>query len=577
MLVVQCFAAREHNQRRMNRRTQDLTARELEVLHLIRVGLTNDEIAERLTITSDGVKYHVSQILSKLGVSSRHEAVAAVFRERRQSWWERALASTALRIATGGVAVVVIAFVVLLVFGVLRSGSADRPDISGLTVESVLGSVQQAATKPGQVLHTRVDVGIGEGGGDHYAMAQLWVDPTNKAVRREYRVDPAHEAYDQPNDGTAIVVGDYSYLAVEPGKAHRAEIKGVVGCAGISDAWMAVLLLCGGVGSSYMPTSVTQPRIESGVFRGTSAVVIVYQTTTTGEVPGAPPATAPPFDPGSTGGLPTVPSELETVTLTWRIYLDANDYLPIGNTYSTSAGADRSSVFEAAYNNEFVPMDKEIETLLDPGSIGYGVSKADVEPLLDQIVSKVTVYWLGQDFAGDGLGELVLARILPGEQQGGVQQTYAVGGELVYKAPDGAPEVQLFLWRRADWETFLTGAEGRILTNAACARTEEGEVDGGHSIVYQLPQLQFVEPSRTPMVVSPGGTPAPPPAPQTPEPPLTPGPNESQCNFERSQTALVDTTIGVAEYGDVVVQARSNGYVSTPALMRTLLQRLRPR
>jgi photosystem II stability/assembly factor-like uncharacterized protein/DNA-binding CsgD family transcriptional regulator len=67
-----------------------LTPREREVLALIRDGLSNDDIGARLGISVDGVKYHVSQILSKLGVSSRQEA--ADWNEELPPWWQRALA-----------------------------------------------------------------------------------------------------------------------------------------------------------------------------------------------------------------------------------------------------------------------------------------------------------------------------------------------------------------------------------------------------------------------------------------------------------------------------------------------------
>ncbi len=52
-----------------------LSARELEVLHLLARGASNQEIAEELVVAVDTVKRHVSNILSKLGVSNRTRAV----------------------------------------------------------------------------------------------------------------------------------------------------------------------------------------------------------------------------------------------------------------------------------------------------------------------------------------------------------------------------------------------------------------------------------------------------------------------------------------------------------------------
>ncbi len=53
-----------------------LTPREQEVLALLREGLTNQQIADRLDISLAGARYHVSEILSKLGVATRQEAAA---------------------------------------------------------------------------------------------------------------------------------------------------------------------------------------------------------------------------------------------------------------------------------------------------------------------------------------------------------------------------------------------------------------------------------------------------------------------------------------------------------------------
>jgi DNA-binding CsgD family transcriptional regulator len=110
---------------RGRRRPTGLTEREREVLAFIRVGLTNEEIAGRLGITLDGAKYHVSQILQKLGVASREEA-AALPDERTAPWWARALAwSAAAKVALAAGAVASVAAVGVLTWAVATTGSGD--------------------------------------------------------------------------------------------------------------------------------------------------------------------------------------------------------------------------------------------------------------------------------------------------------------------------------------------------------------------------------------------------------------------------------------------------------------------
>jgi DNA-binding NarL/FixJ family response regulator len=58
-----------------NEMVETLTEREVEILQLMALGLTNKQIAGRLGISPHTVKFHVSAIFGKMGTTNRTETV----------------------------------------------------------------------------------------------------------------------------------------------------------------------------------------------------------------------------------------------------------------------------------------------------------------------------------------------------------------------------------------------------------------------------------------------------------------------------------------------------------------------
>jgi DNA-binding CsgD family transcriptional regulator len=109
-----------------------LTPREWEVLDLLRERLTNEQIAERLGITLDGAKYHVSEILSKLGVATREEAAAWTSARVRPSWQRLIALPVAAKVAGVLTLVTVAAGLGVLAWGVAETGGPPEQAPSGV-------------------------------------------------------------------------------------------------------------------------------------------------------------------------------------------------------------------------------------------------------------------------------------------------------------------------------------------------------------------------------------------------------------------------------------------------------------
>ncbi len=210
-----------------------LTPREWEVLALVREGLSNTQIAERLGISYAGAKYHVQEILSKLGVSTREEAArwSPEAGPAGRAWvlaplafiWRKApgpaayaAGATALIAVVGGLALLA----VLLLRGGGPGASAKLPITLGgdrLGISALDGNPPVALTGPGSYSGAVVGAdgrlryfrSTGETGfyrlsGDKPELV-IPVPPLAGVFFGEWSPDGSKAAWIQPTGGTSVL------------------------------------------------------------------------------------------------------------------------------------------------------------------------------------------------------------------------------------------------------------------------------------------------------------------------------------------------------------------------------------
>ncbi|MDH3575902.1 MAG: response regulator transcription factor [Desulfobacteraceae bacterium] len=73
-MMTKCIFEGTDNDKSLKKGSDDLTERQIEILALIAVGATNDEIADKLCISSHTVKTHLYRIFKKINVPNRVQA-----------------------------------------------------------------------------------------------------------------------------------------------------------------------------------------------------------------------------------------------------------------------------------------------------------------------------------------------------------------------------------------------------------------------------------------------------------------------------------------------------------------------
>jgi DNA-binding CsgD family transcriptional regulator len=187
-----------------------LTEREHEVLDLIRLGLSNAEIADRMSIARETVKWHVSEILSKLGVETR-EAAAAWQPEELVGGRPLRLGGMPLlfRLAGAGLVAATVAGVAVFGWAVVQTSGGDGDQAIAATASS---QPEQLVSERGNSTPTPngTPAPPGSGGPQTPTPKAISIGAVAPSPLRPPTPTPQHSFDNRPNEGGTPIPGSHT-------------------------------------------------------------------------------------------------------------------------------------------------------------------------------------------------------------------------------------------------------------------------------------------------------------------------------------------------------------------------------
>jgi DNA-binding CsgD family transcriptional regulator len=268
-----------------------LTPREWDVLTLVREGLTNPQIAERLGISFDAAKYHVAEILSKLGLESREEAAAwqpePPERPALRPVWARALSGWPViaRIGLAASAAAVLVGLGVLLYGVARSNDDSGDALLGTTTATRTVTASPSPTgRPVIPIGAPMDLPsdltllMQIGGGETQLKGLVRVTRSADGTVHRYVLFFAGTHTYVNSDGSLRQVDDFHANGVivptpVPGSSEKADasVRPYIAAYGASadDSKLAVALcvrgLCGGGAATIPSDAILYNSIDGGI------------------------------------------------------------------------------------------------------------------------------------------------------------------------------------------------------------------------------------------------------------------------------------------------------------------------